>query len=150
LVDVREPAEYRARHIAQAHHIPLGQIDAGNLPKDRAAVVIHCLKGARGAAACEKLLKLKPELEIYNLEGGIAAWAAAGLPTRSDGRKLLPLDRQVQLTIGLILLSLCALTAFGSAWFILGVVMIGTGLTVAGATGFCGMARLMAHAPWNR
>jgi hypothetical protein len=28
--------------------------------------------------------------------------------------------------------------------------LVGAGLTVAGATGFCGMARLLALAPWNR
>ena len=27
---------------------------------------------------------------------------------------------------------------------------VGAGLTFAGATGFCGMARLLAHMPWNR
>ena len=27
---------------------------------------------------------------------------------------------------------------------------VGAGLTFAGATGFCGMARLLAVAPWNR
>ena len=28
--------------------------------------------------------------------------------------------------------------------------LVGAGLFVAGATGFCGMARLLALAPWNR
>ena len=27
---------------------------------------------------------------------------------------------------------------------------VGAGLTLAGITGFCGMARLLAHMPWNR
>jgi hypothetical protein len=27
---------------------------------------------------------------------------------------------------------------------------VGAGLTFAGATGFCGMARLLQAAPWNR
>lgn len=29
-------------------------------------------------------------------------------------------------------------------------VFVGAGLFVAGATGFCGMARLLAVMPWNR
>jgi hypothetical protein len=28
--------------------------------------------------------------------------------------------------------------------------VVGAGLSFAGITGFCGMARLLAHAPWNR
>jgi len=33
----------------------------------------------RGKTACEKLLNENPKLDIYNLEGGIAAWEKAGL-----------------------------------------------------------------------
>jgi hypothetical protein len=29
-------------------------------------------------------------------------------------------------------------------------IFVGAGLTVAGVTGFCGMARLLALLPWNR
>jgi rhodanese-related sulfurtransferase len=47
--------------------------------------VVHCLKGSRGASACEKLLRQDPNLEIYNLEGGIDAWSAAGLPIKGEG-----------------------------------------------------------------
>jgi len=149
LVDVREVGEFRARHIAEAHHIPLGSIDAAHLPQGDGALVIHCLKGGRGRSACEKLLKQKPDLEIFNLEGGIDAWSAASLPTKSDGSYLLPLDRQVQLTIGLILLLTSCLAAFWNPLFIVVVAVIGVGLTVAGATGFCGLARLVARMPWN-
>jgi rhodanese-related sulfurtransferase len=148
LVDVREPAEYRARHIAGARPIPLGKIDAGRLPSS-GRIVIHCLKGGRGASACEKLLRQNPALEIYNLAGGIDAWAAAGLPVRT-GRFVLPLDRQVQLTIGIILLVLTSLSLTVSPLFVVGAGVVGLGLSVAGATGFCGLARLMAWAPWNK
>jgi rhodanese-related sulfurtransferase len=149
LLDVREPAEYRARHIAPARNIPLAAIAAAHLPGN-GAIVIHCQKGGRGASACEKLLQQNPALEIFNLEGGIEAWAAAGLPTSAQGRAILPLDRQVQLTIGILLLIASGLTLFVDIWFLLAVAAIGIGLSVAGATGFCGMARLLAHAPWNR
>ena len=150
LVDVREGSEYRAGHIAGAHHIPLGRIDAAHLPKGEETIVIYCLKGARGLSACEKLLKQNPDMDIFNLDGGIDAWSAAGFPTKSDGSFTLPLDRQVQLTIGIILLLASFLTAFWNPLSILAVAVIGTGLTVAGATGFCGLARIMAYAPWNR
>ena len=150
LVDVREGREYRAGHIADAHQMPLGRIDATHLPKGGDAIVVYCLKGARGLSACEKLLKQNPSMKIFNLDGGIDAWSAAGLPTKSDGSLTLPLDRQVQLTIGLILLLASFLTAFWNSLSVLAVAVIGAGLTVAGATGFCGLARIMAYAPWNK
>lgn len=148
LVDVREPAEYRARHIAEARPIPLGKIDAGRLPSS-GRIVIHCLKGGRGASACEKLIQQNPALEIYNLAGGIDAWMTAGLPVRT-GKFVLPLDRQVQLTIGIILLVVTGTSLLVSPMFVLAAGAIGLGLSTAGATGFCGLARLMACAPWNK
>ena len=148
LVDVREPAEHRSRNIAQARSMPLAKIDAAQLPKG-GRIVVHCLKGGRGASACDKLIRQNPNLEIYNLAGGIDAWAAAGLPTRTAGFAL-PLDRQVQLTIGITLVVASGLVLFASPLFGVITGAMGLGLSIAGATGFCGLARVMAHAPWNR
>jgi rhodanese-related sulfurtransferase len=148
LVDVREPAEHRARNIVQARPIPLGKIGAASLPAG-GRIVVHCLKGGRGASACEKLLRQNPELEIYNLAGGIDAWTAAGLPTSTAGFAL-PLDRQVQLTIGIALVVASVLVLLVSPLFGLITGALGVGLSIAGATGFCGLARVMAQAPWNK
>jgi len=96
------------------------------------------------------LLAEDPSLDIYNLEGGIEAWNAAGLTVASSGKAFLPLDRQVQLTIGLLLIAGSVLgTLFSPAWFFL-TGLIGVGLTVAGLTGFCGLALVMAKMPWNQ
>lgn len=151
LVDVREPAEHAAENITGATLLPLSQVSKASLPTLAGKkLVIHCRKGARGGAACEKLLAEDPALEIYNLEGGIEAWNAAGLTVASSGKAFLPLDRQVQLTIGLLLLAGSLLgNLFSPTWFLL-TGAIGAGLTVAGMTGFCGLARLMARMPWNQ
>jgi rhodanese-related sulfurtransferase len=148
LLDVREPAEHRSQNIVQARPIPLGKIDAAQLPEGM-RIVVHCLKGGRGASACEKLMRQNPKLEIYNLAGGIDAWAAAGLPIRTSGF-FLPLDRQVQLTIGIALVVASGLAVFVSPLFGLITGALGLGLSIAGATGFCGLARAMAYAPWNK
>ena len=37
-----------------------------------------------------------------------------------------------------------------SPWFMALAAVVGAGLTVAGVTGFCGMANLLRHMPWNR
>lgn len=110
LVDVREPGEHRAAHIDGAHLLPLGRVSSHALPNASGKkLVVHCLKGGRGSQACEKLLAENPTLEIYNLDGGINSWSGAGLPVKTSGSRLLPLDRQVQLTIGAFLLGgLCA------------------------------------------
>ena len=94
-------------------------------------------------------MRQNPNLEIYNLAGGIDAWAAAGLPVRTAGF-VLPLDRQVQLTIGIVLVVASGLALLVSPLFALITGALGLSLTMAGATGFCGLARIMAYAPWNK
>lgn len=150
VVDVREPAEYRARHIAQAHPIPLSQVSVNRIPKDNRTIVVHCQKGGRGASACEKLLKESPDLEVYNLTGGLDAWAAEGLPLKDSGSSILSLDRQVQLTIGLLLMISSLLVFFVSPLYVAISAALSLGLILAGTTGFCGLAYLMSYAPWNK
>lgn len=151
LVDVREPAEYDSERIVGATLLPLSGFSKAALPPHAGKkLVFHCRKGGRSGSACQKLLSEDTDLEIYNLEGGIDAWGAAGLPVARGGRKILPLDRQVQLTIGLCLLisSLCGY--FFSPNFFLLTGFFGAGLTFAGLTGICGLAMLMARMPWNK
>lgn len=82
LVDVREPEEYAACHIPDATLIPLGGIEPAKLPHlGHKKLIIHCQLGKRGGMACEKLLGVEPNLQVYNLEGGIVAWQRAGFAT---------------------------------------------------------------------
>lgn len=151
VIDVREPAENKAESIPGALLMPLAGVRSSALPEATGKrLVIHCRKGGRGGTACEKLLAEDPNLEIYNLEGGIAAWAAAGFPTHTSGKFFLPLDRQVQLTIGLGVLLGSALGYFIHPAFLLLSGFFGAGLTFAGLTGFCGLAIAMARMPWNQ
>ena len=87
VVDVREPAEHAAESIKGANLLPLGSISKAALPDySGKKLVIHCRKGGRGGSACEKLLAEDPTLEVYNLEGGISAWAAAGHSVAASGK----------------------------------------------------------------
>jgi rhodanese-related sulfurtransferase len=152
LVDVREPGEHGAAHIPGAFHLPLGKVTLSALPDaSRKKMVVHCKSGRRGGMACEKLLTEDPNLELYNLEGGLDAWTQAGHEINASGKFFLPLDRQVQLTIGLCLVigSWFGYAQTNPLWFLLTGVF-GIGLTIAGTTGFCGLAMLMAKAPWNQ
>ena len=152
VVDVREPAEYASENIAGATLLPLARVTKSALPACAGKkLVIHCRKGGRGGSACQKLLAEDPNLEIYNLEGGLEAWSAAGFKVGCSGKKILPLDRQVQLTVGLMLLSFSTLGYItAQPFFFLLTGFFGAGLSFAGLTGFCGLARILARMPWNQ
>lgn len=151
VVDVREPAEHAAENIAEAKLLPLGAVCKQALPEATGKkLVVHCRSGKRSTAACEKLLAEDPNLELYNLEGGISAWAQAGQTVQASGRFFLPLDRQVQLAIGLSVLMGSLLAYFVNPLFFLLTGFFGAGLTFAGVTGFCGLAMVMAKMPWNQ
>jgi len=88
LVDVREPAEYAAEHVAGATLVPLGTVSSAKLPDHSGKrLVIMCKLGGRGGKACEKLEAELPDyVHVYNLGGGIEAWKKAGLPVEHASR----------------------------------------------------------------
>nr|MBC7612845.1 rhodanese-like domain-containing protein [Pseudopedobacter sp.] len=75
LIDVREPFEYEMSNI-KGENIPLAGIviEADKISKD-IPVVMQCRSGARSAAALNQLESLGYN-NLYNLKGGILAWAA--------------------------------------------------------------------------
>jgi hypothetical protein len=83
------------------------------------------------------------------LEGGMMAWRRARLPV-GEGRKRLPVDRQVQLIAGIMVLAGVTLGTLVNPWFLAISAFFGAGLTFAGATGTCGLALLLLKMPWNR
>ena len=84
LVDVREPAEWAAGHAQGARHIPLAQLGQGHseLPVGRPVITV-CRSGARSARAATLLAE--QGAAASNLDGGMRAWAAAGLPVVTEG-----------------------------------------------------------------
>ena len=83
LLDVREPQEWRVGHIAEAVHIPMGQLNAriDELPRDRAIVAV-CRSGNRSQVVTNALNRAG--FTAHNLEGGMYAWSHAGLPIVDD------------------------------------------------------------------
>lgn len=77
LLDVREPDEWRAGHVAEAVHIPLGELQAraDEVPVGRTLYVI-CRSGGRSYHAAEWLGRTGRQ--AVNVAGGMRAWAAAG------------------------------------------------------------------------
>jgi rhodanese-related sulfurtransferase len=79
LVDVREPGEYAAEHIAGAVLHPLSAFDAEKLPPGD--VVFQCGSGKRSLTAVQRAAAAGLPHRAH-LAGGIAAWKQAGMPTR--------------------------------------------------------------------
>jgi rhodanese-related sulfurtransferase len=84
VVDVREPYEYEAGHIAGVVHIELEHLAfrADEIDKDR-PVIFQCRLGRRSAMATEAFRA--SGYDAYNLTGGIQAWADEGLPLEPEG-----------------------------------------------------------------
>lgn len=82
VVDVRSADEFAAGHLRDAKHIPLADLGnrIGELDKSKnRTVVVVCQTGARADKAARQLQAAGFE-DVHALEGGQAAWIAAGLP----------------------------------------------------------------------
>lgn len=84
IVDVRERDEWDAGRIDGATHIPVDELDdrMGELDRDRAVVTV-CRSGSRSAGAARRLVAAGFDAE--SLDGGLLAWAGAGLPLVDAG-----------------------------------------------------------------
>lgn len=148
LIDVRTALEFDSEHIKGSKNLPLnelGQKDPGLNQKE--PVFVICRTGNRAGRAAAQLHASGFDCEV--LQGGILEWRKAGLPV-VEGKKRLSLERQVQLTIGLMILTGVTLGFTVNQLFFLLPGFIGCGLTFAGLTGNCGLAMVLAKAPWNR
>lgn len=152
LVDIREADEHARERIPGARHLPLSKLDEAEVAvHEGRPVIFHCRSGARTLANAGRLGERAGEAcEAYVIEGGLDAWRKAGLPVVTDRRQPLELQRQVQIGVGGMALLGTVLGALVSPWFYIVPGFVGAGLLTAGVTGFCGMAHLLVHAPWNR
>mgnify|MGYP001826302231 CR=1 FL=1 len=156
LVDVRTPAEYRSAHAAGSVSIPLDQLSPEKLVMrlgdSRAGrdqpLYLTCQSGLRARQAAERLMQSGLE-NLYLLDGGTEAWMKAGLPMRRCGSAI-SLERQVQITIGTLLVLKVLFGFTIHELFFAAIPIIGAGLIVAGVTRWCGLSRLISMMPWNR
>ena len=84
VVDVREPEEYQAGHIAGAKLMPLGTLNqrVNELPKDTEIVCV-CASGSRSSSATKMLISAG--YAAVNMNGGMFTWQRAGLPVKKGG-----------------------------------------------------------------
>ncbi|MGY4567125.1 rhodanese family protein [Bradyrhizobium sp. USDA 3256] len=152
LVDIREVDEHAREKIPGARNLPLSKLDEIDLAVHQGKpVIFHCKSGARTQANAARLAtKLGEACEAFIVEGGLDAWHRAGLPVVRDRRQPLELQRQVQIGAGSLAVAGTLLGLLVSPWFFAVPSFVGAGLITAGVTGFCGMARILMRAPWNR
>src|SRR5215210_7369792 len=81
LLDVREPEEWDAGHVAEAVHIPRGWLELAADPATEHAderfdldkrILVQCAKGNRSSLAAATLKEMG--YEAANVEGGFEAW----------------------------------------------------------------------------
>lgn len=148
LIDVRSPIEFENEHIDGAINMPLETIESrfDQVPR-KGRVVVVCRSGKRAERAAFALMGkgLQPDV----LAGGMVAWQKAGLPVK-EGKKRLSIERQIQLIVGLGVLSGVLLAVFVSPWFLVIPGFFGAGLTFAGLSGTCALGILLGKAPWNK
>jgi phage shock protein E len=80
VIDVRTPEEYALGHVPGAVNIPFDQV-AQRIAEVEAphGVALYCMVGPRARKGESALLAAGYE-SVFHLEGGLAAWQAAGLP----------------------------------------------------------------------
>lgn len=84
LVDVREPDEYHAGHLAGAINIPRGLLEF-RFSNDEALnsrdlnIVLYCKNSGRAALSAKSLAEMG-YLHVLSISGGIEAWEAAEKP----------------------------------------------------------------------
>jgi len=81
VIDVRQPEEYSAGHIAGSKLIPLGELGKriNELPKDREIICV-CASGSRSQSATRLLVGAG--YNVFDMKGGMFMWQRAQLPIK--------------------------------------------------------------------
>jgi len=80
VLDIRNPREWSAKHIAGSVNIPLNHLQQriAEVPRDR-RIAVHCAGGYRSSIAAS-ILHQYGITHLIEMAGGLAAWEAAKLP----------------------------------------------------------------------
>jgi len=149
IIDVRESGEFLASAIPGAIHMPLSTIDPQGVDAlDVSRVVVYCLSGMRAAQAAQAIQASTKS--VYVLSGGIRAWQAQGGAVHTRRVIRFTIMQQVQMVVGTGVVSGWVLAQVHHPYWIAMSVGMGTGLLIAGLSGWCGMAKVLAKLPWNR
>lgn len=154
VLDVRTDVEHADVSLDHPHlHAPLGDLKPAEFLQDNKItpaqpIYMLCRGGKRATQAAEAFIAAGHD-NVHVIEGGIMACEASGIPLRKGG-EVMSLERQVRIAAGLLVVAGVALGALVSPWLYGIAAFVGAGLVFAGVTDSCGMAFVLAKAPWNR
>ena len=89
ILDVRTDAEFASGHIFEARHIVLDKLadSLDSIKKYREKTVIVCCESGARSGQAAKTLKAQGFQNVFNLNGGLAAWRQENLPLTSQTHK---------------------------------------------------------------
>ena len=151
LIDVRTPAEFEEVHVEWARLAPLSALrPEQEMLRCRASgpLYIMCKSGRRASEAYRKFIDAGFD-DVACVDGGLAAWEAAGLPVIRGTRRIISLERQVRIAAGSLMRLAIALGWLVHPLFLILGAFVGAGLIFAGVTDTCAMGMLLARMPWN-
>ncbi len=154
-IDVREADEFKAGHITGSLNAPLSKFNdyletCATIATSNNLILV-CKSGVRSQKALTMLKNAHPNLQVETYEGGLDQWQKNGNAIeKKEGSSSFTIMRQVMLIAGILVLigSLGGLLIHVN--FIWLAVFVGAGLSFAGATGVCFMAKMLALLPWNK
>lgn len=156
IIDVRTAMEHAEKHLAAEHiHAPLDALDpvkimAGHAHDKEAPVYLLCRSGKRAEAAAHKFTEAGYK-NVHVIGGGLIACEECGLDIESSAVKApMSLERQVRIAAGGIAATGGLLALLVNPLYSVIPLLVGSGLVFAGITDQCGMALLLAKAPWNK
>src|SRR5277367_1785857 len=84
VLDIRNPREWKAKHIPESLNIPLNHMQEriAEIPRGR-RIAVHCAGGYRSSIAAS-ILHQHGITNLIEMAGGLAAWNAAKLPVVSE------------------------------------------------------------------
>lgn len=152
IIDVRTIDEHQSQRLKRAHiHIPLDQLSEAALAqkgvrKDQTLYML-CKGGVRAAKAAEQLSAAGYQ-QVCVIEGGLMNCMQQGVACASSG--VMSIERQVRIIAGGVVVLGVVLGSIAAPVFYLISAAAGAGLIFSGITDWCGMAKLLAKAPWNK
>lgn len=159
VVDVRTPMEFAEKRLARpAALAPVTELEPRDVALRSGAlqttpIYTLCASGRRAQTAAAKFVEAG-FADVTVIEGGIAACKEAGFATVGQalpktGETSPTLDRQVRLAAGALTAAFVLLGLLVHPAFLLGALFVGCGQVFSGLTNWCGLALLLARAPWN-
>ena len=146
-IDVRSPKEFRSVAVDGFENVPLHKIDSHKIENNKKVFII-CASGNRSMSAVNQLIE-KGIKDVYSISGGVSSWKRQGNPVVGSGKSVVSIMRQVQIIVGIGVLSGIIGSYYADPAWIGISAFFGAGMLFSGLTGFCGMATVLEKLPWN-